>query len=110
MIEEKVPQVCLDYQTNCMAIEEIRPVNQKEDSQGIIITSGEPQEFMDQIPKMMSLEVEDKKQEVEYLGEYQVQYLGLQVIMKSQDEFLVMTLQCQMMKGKHKVNPVVQPQ
>jgi len=45
-------------------------MDQKTDSVGIINTLAEPQDFLDQIPKMMSLEVEDKKESVEYLGKF----------------------------------------
>jgi len=84
-------------------------MDQKADSKGIIQTFVGSQEFLDQILEMMSLRVEDMRQGVEYLGQFQVQDLGRQVTVKSQDELLVMTLQCQMMKWKCKVNSMVHP-
>lgn len=43
-------------------------MDRKVDSEGIINTSSEPQEFLDQILEMMTLEVEDKNKWVEYWG------------------------------------------
>lgn len=97
----------MDYKV----IKEISPTDQKEDSQGLKQKFVESHGFLDQTPKMMmSLKVGDEKQGIGYLGQFQVQSLELQVIVKVQDELLVMTLQNQMMKGNNEVNAMVQPQ
>lgn len=57
----------------------------------------------------MTLEVEDEKKEVELFGKVQDQNLDFEVTMESQDGCLVVTLQCQIVKGICKVDSTVLP-
>ena len=110
MDEEINPKEHLANHMDYKDVKEISQMDQIVDSEGIKKTSVDSQGFLDQAPEMMmNLEVEDRKQGVGYLGQFQVQSLELQVTVEVQDELLMKTLQYQTMKGNYEVNAMVQP-
>lgn len=89
-----------------MGVEDILSKDHKVDTGKTPVTIKELQDFIGWIPKMMTgtFEVEDEKKEVEYSEKFQVQNLEFQVNLKSQGGLLVVTLQCQIVKGIDKAN------